>query len=85
MLRQFTPRSARPLTRETYTQAADNWSRTCSQLDDYARAGNARGVTRTLNRLLANVTSLRERHQVDPEAAFREPFDSCEWERRVTK
>lgn len=61
---QFTPRSARPLTRETYTQAADNWSRMCSQLDDYARAGNVNGIARTLNRLHHAVESLRDRHKI---------------------
>lgn len=59
---QFTLRSARPLTRETYQVAADNWSRLCSQLDDYAIAGNEAGVTRVLNRLYRSVEHLRDRH-----------------------
>lgn len=70
MAPEFTKRSARPLTRDTYTQAADNWSRMCSQLDDYARAGNKRGVTRVLNRLHAYVTSLRDWHALDASEVF---------------
>lgn len=67
---QFTKRSARPLKRETYTQAADNWSRMCSQLDDYARAGNEAGVRRILNRLHHSVEHLRDRHALDSCEAF---------------
>lgn len=56
--------------RETYTQAADNWSRMCSKLDDYARTGNEAGVTRVLNRLYHSVGHLRDRHALDRREAF---------------
>jgi hypothetical protein len=67
---QFAKRSARPLMRETYQVAADNWSRLCSQMDDYAMAGNRAGVTRILNRLHYSVEHLRERHAIDGREAF---------------
>ena len=67
---QHTKRSARPLTRETYQQAADNWGRLCSQLDDYAIAGNEAGITRVLNRLYRSVEHLRDRHGLDGRGAF---------------
>lgn len=82
---QFSPRRSRALSRETYTQAADNWARMCSQLDDYARAGNEAGVTRMLNRLYRSVEHLRERHQLDPDEAFRNPFNWHEHARRVAE
>ena len=54
-----------PVTREELQRKAEAWSMMCSQLDDYAIAGNQRGVRRALNRLYHSVRQVRDRHGID--------------------
>lgn len=63
---QFRKRSANdPVTREELQRRADNWARMCSHLDDYAIAGDHRGVRRVLNRLYHSIRHVRARHAID--------------------
>lgn len=54
-----------PVTRDELQRRADNWARMCSRLDDYAIAGDQRGVRRVLNRLYHSIRQTRERHAID--------------------
>ena len=55
----------RPVTRDELQRKAEAWAILCSQLDDYAIAGNQRGVKRVLNRLHYSVRQVRERHALE--------------------
>lgn len=81
--RKRAPGRSDPVTREELQRKAEAWAILCSQLDDYAIAGNQRGVRRVLNRLHHSVRSMRDRHQIY--GAESPPFDAQEWERRVTE
>lgn len=63
--RKRAPGRSDPVTREELQRRADNWARMCSHLDDYAIAGNERGVKRVLNRLYHSVRQVRERHAIE--------------------
>lgn len=54
-----------PVTRQELQRKAEAWSVLCSQLDDYAIAGNHRGVKRVLNRLHHSVEQIRWRHGLE--------------------
>lgn len=62
---QFQRRPGRndPVTRKELQRKAAAWAILCSQLDDYAIAGDQRGVRRVLNRLHYSVRQMRERHE----------------------
>jgi hypothetical protein len=63
--RKRAPGRSDPVTREELQRRADNWARMCSQLDDYAIAGDHRGVRRVLNRLYHSIRQVRGRHAID--------------------
>lgn len=63
--RRRAPGPSDPVTREELQRKAEAWGMLCSQLDDYAIAGNQRGVKRVLNRLYHSVRQVRERHAID--------------------
>lgn len=63
--RKRAPGPTDPVTREELQRKAEAWAILCSQLDDYAIAGNQRGVKRVLNRLHYSVRQVRERHALE--------------------
>lgn len=63
--RKRAPGPADRVTREELQRRADNWAMMCSRLDDYAIAGDQRGVRRTLNRLYHSIRDVRSRHSID--------------------
>jgi len=63
--RRRAPGRSDPVTREELQRRADNWAMMCSRLDDYAIAGDERGIKRTLNRLYHSIRQVRERHAID--------------------
>lgn len=54
-----------PVTRHELQRKAEAWAILCSQLDDYAVAGNHAGIKRALNRIYHSVRQIRERHGID--------------------
>lgn len=63
--RKRAPGPTDPVTRDELQRKAEAWAILCSQLDDYAIAGNQRGIKRVLNRLHYSVRQVRERHALE--------------------
>jgi len=63
--RRRAPGRSDPVTREELQRKAEAWAILCSQLDDYAIAGNQRGIRRMLNRLYHSIRHVRGRHAID--------------------